>query len=181
VSEETKSVDVAFQRRRSAFELCLQRPDVQHALKAIAKANTDQPRIVVGPHLVTCPCCGYPTLRDRGGHDTCLLCKWEDDGQDDRPYGRFDPDDVLEGPNRDYSLTEARENFARYGVKYREHDRRFPRSEDMKHVRREIIDTFERLLPEVEPKSLCDSANAVARLFERLFKLEVERLRLKSV
>ncbi|MEA3320951.1 MAG: CPCC family cysteine-rich protein [Bacillota bacterium] len=33
----------------------------------------------------TCPCCGYPPLEERGNFEICILCNWEDDGQDD-PY-----------------------------------------------------------------------------------------------
>ena len=31
----------------------------------------------------TCPCCGFPTLRERGVAETCRLCAWEDDGRND--------------------------------------------------------------------------------------------------
>jgi hypothetical protein len=41
----------------------------------------------------------------------CHLCAWEDDGQDDA-----EADEVWCGPNGDYSLTEARLNFARFGT-----------------------------------------------------------------
>ena len=34
-----------------------------------------------GPY--TCPCCGHTTLEERGGHDICRECNWQDDGQDD--------------------------------------------------------------------------------------------------
>ena len=44
--------------------------------------------------------------------DICELCKWQDDGQDD-PYA----DEVWGGPNYQYSLTQARENFKRYWTK----------------------------------------------------------------
>jgi Cysteine-rich CPCC len=56
-----------------------------------------------------CPCCGYKTLRDRGGFEICLVCYWEDDGQDDR-----DADIVRGGPNGELSLTEARANYRRF-------------------------------------------------------------------
>jgi hypothetical protein len=62
---------------------------------------------------VLCPCCGYPTLQERGNSDICELCNWEDDGQDD-----VDADEIRGGPNSDYSLTEARKNFLRYMVMY---------------------------------------------------------------
>lgn len=53
-----------------------------------------------------CPCCGYPTLDERAAYDICVLCNWEDDGQDDP-----NADEVWGGPNAGYSLTEARKNF----------------------------------------------------------------------
>jgi len=64
-----------------------------------------------------CPCCGYPTLTERGGYDICLICWWEDDGQDDASA-----DEIWGGPNSDYSLTEARENFKKYQTHFRPED-----------------------------------------------------------
>lgn len=52
-----------------------------------------------------CPACGYPTLPPEGDHDTCPVCHWENDGQDDHDAG-----DYKGGPN-DHSLAIARENF----------------------------------------------------------------------
>lgn len=60
-----------------------------------------------------CPCCGYPTLAEDAGYEICELCNWEDDGQSDS-----DADEVRGGPNADYSLTEARRNFAKCRVMY---------------------------------------------------------------
>lgn len=60
-----------------------------------------------------CPCCGYPTLEELSAYEICELCNWEDDGQ-----GDADADSVRGGPNSDYSLTEARENFTRYRIMY---------------------------------------------------------------
>ena len=65
-----------------------------------------------------CPCCGYPTLTERGGYDICPLCFWEDDGQDDH-----NADEIFGGPNSDYSLTEARQNFRKYYTMYRPADK----------------------------------------------------------
>jgi hypothetical protein len=52
-------------------------------------------------------------LEERGGYEICILCNWEDDGQDD-PHA----DEVWGGPNQDYSLAEARKNFKRYLIMY---------------------------------------------------------------
>jgi len=58
-----------------------------------------------------CPCCEYKTIGDRGGFEICPICFWEDDGQDDA-----DADEVRGGPNELMSLTEARQNFRRFGA-----------------------------------------------------------------
>lgn len=67
----------------------------------------------------SCPCCGYPTLSQRGGFEICALCFWEDDGQDEH-----NAELVLSGPNHDYSLTEARRNWERHQTMYRPDDTR---------------------------------------------------------
>src|SRR6266513_6347952 len=68
----------------------------------------------------TCPCCGYPTLGARGGYQICYLCWWEDDGQDDH-----NAEEILGGPNADFSLERARRNFAIFPVMFEpENDRR---------------------------------------------------------
>ena len=61
-----------------------------------------------------CPCCVFPTLGGRGFFEICTLCNWEDDGQDEH-----NASEVLGGPNSDYSLSEARQNFQKYGQMYR--------------------------------------------------------------
>lgn len=43
--------------------------------------------------------------------ECCPVCYWEDDGQDDE-----DADVVRGGPNASLSLSEARENYRRYGA-----------------------------------------------------------------
>jgi hypothetical protein len=74
--------------------------------------NGELPPLIVGPR-VTCPCCGYPTLKKRHTWDLCPMCDWEDDGQDDS-----EADEVWGGPNRSYSLTDARRNFELRGIMY---------------------------------------------------------------
>jgi hypothetical protein len=61
-----------------------------------------------GPY--TCPCCGYPTLDERGVYDICAECGWEDDGQDDH-----DSAVVRGGPNGPISLDAARAEYERCG------------------------------------------------------------------
>jgi cysteine-rich CPCC protein len=75
-----------------------------------------------------CPCCGFLTLRERGGFQVCKVCFWEDDGQDDH-----DADVVRGGPNGLLSLTRARANFAAFGAS----DER-----NKKHVRPPLPDEF---------------------------------------
>ena len=91
----------------------------------------------------SCPCCGYPTLNRRGLDGICHLCSWEDDGQDDH-----DADDVRRGPNNQWSLTRARDNFVTYGVMYEpELDRRIggPDSPEVRRIKGEIIAAFDEM------------------------------------
>ena len=61
--------------------------------------------------MKACPCCGYRTLPARGHYEICLICWWQDDGQDnDRA------NEVRGGPNSDLSLTQARINYLTIGV-----------------------------------------------------------------
>jgi hypothetical protein len=87
-----------------------------------------------------CPCCGFPTLEERGIFDICILCNWEDDGQDD-PYA----DEVWGGPNGDYSLTEARKNFKENFIMYR--DKRNINSQSDKEIetKKSLISLFVEL------------------------------------
>jgi hypothetical protein len=58
-----------------------------------------------------CPCCGNRTVGEPATYEICPVCFWEDDGQSD-----CDAEVVRGGPNRDLSLTAARENFKRIGA-----------------------------------------------------------------
>ena len=96
-----------------------------------------------------CSCCCFPTLTERRAWDICSLCNWEDDGQDDH-----NADKILGGPNRDYSLTEARQNFKNYLTAYRPSDcRPFERTTirktfngkiicDLTEIKKQIIDKY---------------------------------------
>lgn len=66
-----------------------------------------------------CPCCFMPTLDERAGYYICKICFWEDDGQDSD-----DSEVVRDGPNGNYSLDEARENFKNNNTMYRIEDER---------------------------------------------------------
>ncbi len=57
---------------------------------------------------VSCPCCRFRTLRERGAFEICPVCYWKDDGQDDA-----DANIVRENL---VSLSEARQNFAELGA-----------------------------------------------------------------
>ncbi|MFF5112200.1 CPCC family cysteine-rich protein [Streptosporangium sp. NPDC000509] len=64
-----------------------------------------------GDEPYSCPCCGFLTLEERGMHEVCPVCFWEDDGQDEH-----DADEVRGGPNYELSLIRGRRNFARFGA-----------------------------------------------------------------
>lgn len=59
--------------------------------------------------LKQCPCCDYFTLTERGAYEICLVCFWEDDGNDINKLDRHS------GPNHQ-TLRQARENFVKTGA-----------------------------------------------------------------
>jgi hypothetical protein len=61
---------------------------------------------------LSCPCCGHPTLAERGADERCSECGWYDDGQDDH-----DSDVVRGGPNGCLSLEAARLRYVAGGGK----------------------------------------------------------------
>jgi hypothetical protein len=89
----------------------------------------------------TCPCCAYPTLTERDEYEICPLCGWEDDNQDDP-----DADQVWGGPNSDYSLSEARRNFAEYMIMYRLSESRiFPQNPRLLAMKRSLMEVYQRM------------------------------------
>lgn len=60
-----------------------------------------------------CPCCGYPTLKERAAYDICILCNWED-----LPFGdSFDRFEDVD-PDGNSGLAESRRNFNKYFIMY---------------------------------------------------------------
>ena len=107
-------------------------------------------RIFEDAGRATCPACGYPTINERAAYEICSLCAWEDDGQDDNPHrpegyhDYFRPGDVAGGPNHDYSLSEACENFANNVTSYRPADIDFESERAMTAIKREIVNAYDR-------------------------------------
>jgi hypothetical protein len=58
--------------------------------------------------VLSCDCCGEPTISARGAYDICSVCGWEDD-----PVQSDDPD--CAGGANVVSLNVARENYRRSG------------------------------------------------------------------
>ncbi len=59
---------------------------------------------------VACLVCGYSTLSRRGGYEICPICFWEDEGEIDHPTK------PTYGPNDSLSLTQARQNYKKFGA-----------------------------------------------------------------
>lgn len=56
-----------------------------------------------------CPCCGYIVFRNRpGNHETCPICRWEDD------LSQLRFADMIGGVN-DVSLKQAQQNYIAFG------------------------------------------------------------------
>jgi hypothetical protein len=119
----------------------------------------------------TCPCCGYPTIDTRGDFEICSLCAWEDDGQDDP--GRLGnaatvpPDAIAGGPNHDYSLSEARRNFAQNVTSYRPSDRDFESERAVTAMKRRIVEAYERAVDGITDVER--AADDARYLFARLY------------
>jgi len=116
--------------------------------------------------ICPCPCCGYPTLPERGGYSICFLCDWEDDGQDDPKA-----DEVWGGPNGSYSLTQARSNFAEFGIMYSSGDHGTPESEVVRQAKRDVCAAYEAL----RSFGSDGSQELLERLEESKMRLEEER------
>jgi hypothetical protein len=69
--------------------------------------------VMIYPRPAVCPCCKFSTLNENGGFEICLICWWEDDGQNDN-----NANVVRGGPNSHYSLARAQKNFAEHGNMY---------------------------------------------------------------
>ncbi|MEU8927580.1 CPCC family cysteine-rich protein [Kitasatospora sp. NPDC048545] len=76
-------------------------------------ASPQRFNIVLGPENgpYACPCCGYLTMETRGANETCLVCYWEDDGQDEH-----DRDEIRGGANGTLSLAETQHNYETIGA-----------------------------------------------------------------
>lgn len=122
-----------------------------------------------------CPCCGYPTLDERAGYDICILCDWEDDGQSD-----LDADLIKGGPNGDYSLTEARENFKKYIVMYSsDRDMRITgcdTKEDM-IIKKELSKVYNKIMKEKNGVKLDRLWHLVYNLEDRLYKITSNKIK----
>lgn len=88
-----------------------------------------------------CPCCGHPTLPNRGMYDICQLCLWEDDPS----YDSARPDAGVGGANGKYTLRAARANFDERMTMYDESDERSHESERTKKTKRELIAAYKAL------------------------------------
>lgn len=122
----------------------------------------------------TCPCCSYPTLSEPGGYNICLLCNWEDDGQDD-PYA----DEVWPGPNKGYSLTQARDNFKKYWIMYSpDRDPRIsaPDSDLQRTIKQQIMDAFDAMADSNE-EDQAQKWQIIARGRARLYEEVRQKLR----
>lgn len=123
----------------------------------------------------SCPCCGYPTLNERGAFQICRLCWWEDDGQDDR-----NADQVLGGPNHGYSLLVARTNFENYLVMYPpEFDTRIsgPESETTRSLKRRLIAAYDSMIGAETVDSLNRIWKEIDRMEKGLYKILRETIR----
>ena len=112
-----------------------------------------------------CPCCNYPTLPERGAYHICPLCFWEDDGQDE-PFHN----EIWGGPNSDYSLTEARNNFSRFLTCYRPADKdKFALNTEKNSIKKMIMAKFDELKTLNNNESCKQIKKEIKKLMDQLF------------
>lgn len=81
---------------------------------------------------------GYNAVKRTG----IVICFWEDDGQD-----TDDAEIIRGGPNHDYSLKEARENFVKYHTMYRPTDiEHFERKESQMDFKRQLYQMYSKAM-----------------------------------
>jgi hypothetical protein len=115
-------------------------------------------RTVPRVRSVACPCCGFLTITEQG-YDTCPLCRWCDDNQDD-PHA----DEVWGGPNGDMSLTAARVSFSKNVERLSTAVEASP--EDM--LIRSIVTRFDALIQAGSAREFTDGMLAIRSLFDEL-------------
>ena len=125
-----------------------------------------------------CLCCYFPTLTERQDFEICLLCNWEDDGQDN-----YNADEVIGGANRNYSLTEARNNFEKYLTSYRPCDSyRFERTTIKKTLYGKISGDLNELKMKIINKyNLLITLKDIDEFNQIFFELKILKAKLNSL
>jgi hypothetical protein len=100
---------------------------------------------------VECPCCFYPTLTRRAVYETCPLCGWTDDGQDDPRAA-----EIWAGPNRGLSLAESRQNFRRH-LSYLPASEEDAGSPELYEARRSLVAAYDALRGAAGPDGPADA------------------------
>ncbi|WP_346890147.1 CPCC family cysteine-rich protein [Clostridium sp. UBA1056] len=105
----------------------------------------------------------------------CVLCNWEDDGQD-----YLDEDLIKGGPNGHYSLTEARDNFKKYLIMYSpDRDMRITGydTKEVKTTKKELIEVYNEIMKEKNSIQLDKAWNLAYNLEDRVHKITLEKIR----
>lgn len=103
-----------------------------------------------------------PTLGQRASWDICTICFWEDEGQD-----TDDADIIRGGPNRDYSLTEARSNFVNYQTMYRPTDKDdFEREKNQFEFKNALYQAYKKAIETGSEECLTNAVEMHERYYE---------------
>jgi hypothetical protein len=106
----------------------------------------------------TCPTCGFYSLSERDSWEVCGICFWEDDGQDDKEFGKFnDPNKIMGGPNGQWSLTSYRQFF-------------FENLEDKKLLKGTRIKTLFRKFDHLRQNFSADKKEEILEIIQQLEK-----------
>lgn len=122
-----------------------------------------------------CPCCNFLTKEFANDFEICPICFWQDDGQND-----MDSDKIKGGPNKDYSLTEARQNFQRNYTMFRPSDKElfnYTREKKNKNgkvvlnkvsIKKKVIRIFAELQEASSPDTQLSLSKDIDKLIKKL-------------
>jgi len=148
LTSDDLSIALDLTRRRDAFGKYLAYPWLR---VRIIQAKGQLPS-------VTCPACGYLTMVSPT-YDTCGLCAWSEDGQDDPVL------DVITGANEQLTLATARRNFREHLSIFDRSDK--GRAEHRAHVveqKSEIVRKFDALAVGVSAKQFFNELQEITNL-----------------
>lgn len=157
---------IEFKNRRKMFDNLIEQSGGSINIGEV-KYRTDTPARVKVIKF-TCPCCGYPTLTERKGFEMCIICGWEDEGQDDKNLNE------IRSPNG-ISLLEGRKNFEKtFDSNIAANVDSKKTKENYLSIKKELISSFEELYKNSKDKIIIKKINKLFNQYEVTLKQSIK-------